>query len=817
MAAYAQFGYGGYPSASQLLSANLTQSPQTGDSPNTPNTAAMAGSGGANAPALSPTNVGECRVNSGAGGSADVPSGAMSPDGLSQNSNNTTGGAGGLNNPASGGALDGSVGGVTAAGLGVIGPGGAGGGSCCENGRPIMTDPVSGQTVCSCQYDSARLALSSYSRLPAASVGVYGTPYPSTDQNPYQSIGVDSSAFYSPLSNPYALKNSATGTEMTAWTSAGLQPTTGYYSYDPMSAYGYGPSYDLAARRKNATRESTATLKAWLNEHKKNPYPTKGEKIMLAIITKMTLTQVSTWFANARRRLKKENKMTWEPKNRTDDDDEAMVSDEEKEKDELESEKMSHGMHSGSIGGGQRKELEKDDEELQDDESKSLGSHTNELRNQGIGFAGASVGSAPSGVYHGSDGTSNHPHNYHPYHHQHPAYYQHQQALLAASGYPTGGMPTSNNNNNINKHDGSDPKNQLSRDCGVPIPASKPKIWSLADTVACKTPPPAQAAAYMGQTQQQQHQHQQQLQHPMQQAHMNSSGVGNHMGLSQQQQQQQLPPPPPPHQQQMQQPSALGAPPPPATHMMMSNYGAGTAFSRAPPTTAYGGFLGATMQQLHTTNNTPYNNGSSNSNNNNSNLPHNSSNIINGSSNNNNNNGTNIIPISTRITANTTAQSAAAAAASHPAPTHMRPSHNNNNNTSAPHHPYGAAQRGMGFPEAQPDTPPQTPPNMKLQSVAANLLLTASQIPTIATCRSNGNAGGNGVGMIAGSAYGSANGMHGYAMNYSTRFGEYSPRDESSSGSSSCSSTDSPRSQPHDSPYKAAYKSQQLAGFVSPV
>ena len=42
---------------------------------------------------------------------------------------------------------------------------------------------------------------------------------------------------------------------------------------------------------------------------------------MLAIITKMTLTQVSTWFANARRRLKKENKMTWEPRNRVDDED----------------------------------------------------------------------------------------------------------------------------------------------------------------------------------------------------------------------------------------------------------------------------------------------------------------------------------------------------------------------------------------------------------------------------------------------------------------------------------------------------------------
>ena len=52
----------------------------------------------------------------------------------------------------------------------------------------------------------------------------------------------------------------------------------------------------LDVRRKNATRESTSTLKAWLYEHIKNPYPTKGEKIMLAIITKMTLTQVVETF-----------------------------------------------------------------------------------------------------------------------------------------------------------------------------------------------------------------------------------------------------------------------------------------------------------------------------------------------------------------------------------------------------------------------------------------------------------------------------------------------------------------------------------------
>lgn len=81
----------------------------------------------------------------------------------------------------------------------------AAGGGCCENGRPIMTDPVSGQTVCSCQYDSARLALSNYSRMPSAGVGVYGTAYPSNDQNPYPSIGVDSSAFYTPLVSTYIL------------------------------------------------------------------------------------------------------------------------------------------------------------------------------------------------------------------------------------------------------------------------------------------------------------------------------------------------------------------------------------------------------------------------------------------------------------------------------------------------------------------------------------------------------------------------------------------------------------------------------------
>ncbi|XP_053721696.1 iroquois-class homeodomain protein IRX-5a isoform X1 [Synchiropus splendidus] len=111
----------------------------------------------------------------------------------------------------------------------------------------------------------------------------------------------------------------------------GMPGSIGYHPYGaPLGTYPYGdPAY-----RKNATRDATATLKAWLNEHRKNPYPTKGEKIMLAIITKMTLTQVSTWFANARRRLKKENKMTWTPRNRSEDEEEDENIDLEKNDDD---------------------------------------------------------------------------------------------------------------------------------------------------------------------------------------------------------------------------------------------------------------------------------------------------------------------------------------------------------------------------------------------------------------------------------------------------------------------------------------------------
>ncbi|XP_060913111.1 iroquois homeobox 7 [Labrus mixtus] len=99
------------------------------------------------------------------------------------------------------------------------------------------------------------------------------------------------------------------------------------------SPYRPGAAEDPGRVAKVATRESTGALKAWLNEHLKNPYPTKGEKIMLAIITKMSLTQVSTWFANARRRLKKENRVSWASKGKSDEeeDDEEQEGESEDE------------------------------------------------------------------------------------------------------------------------------------------------------------------------------------------------------------------------------------------------------------------------------------------------------------------------------------------------------------------------------------------------------------------------------------------------------------------------------------------------------
>nr|XP_019605332.1 PREDICTED: iroquois-class homeodomain protein IRX-6 isoform X1 [Rhinolophus sinicus] len=193
--------------------------------------------------------------------------------------------------------------------------------TCCESAPRSVPDVAPGSTpaaaLCCAPYDS-RLLGTARPELGAA-LGIYGAPYAAAaaaqSYPGYLPYSPEPPALYGALNPQYEFKEAA-GNFTPGLAQPGAyypyEPTLGQYHYDRYGAV----ELSGAGRRKNATRETTSTLKAWLHEHRKNPYPTKGEKIMLAIITKMTLTQVSTWFANARRRLKKENKMTWAPKNK---------------------------------------------------------------------------------------------------------------------------------------------------------------------------------------------------------------------------------------------------------------------------------------------------------------------------------------------------------------------------------------------------------------------------------------------------------------------------------------------------------------------
>lgn len=68
---------------------------------------------------------------------------------------------------------------------------------------------------------------------------------------------------------------------------------------------------------------------------------------------------------------------------------------------------------------------------------------------------------------------------------QNNPYYQ--NPMLSTIGGPYGNIQ--HHHHNLKSEMENIAKNQGEGECGVPIPASKPKIWSLADTAACKTPP----------------------------------------------------------------------------------------------------------------------------------------------------------------------------------------------------------------------------------------------------------------------------------------------------------------------------------------
>ncbi|XP_054626867.1 iroquois-class homeodomain protein IRX-3a [Dunckerocampus dactyliophorus] len=272
---------------------------------------------------------------------------------------------------------------------------------------------------------------------------MYGAPFAA----PAQGYGA-----FLPYSNDISIFNQL-GAQYELKDSPGVQHA-GFAHHHP-AFYPYGQyQFGDPSRPKNATRESTSTLKAWLSEHRKNPYPTKGEKIMLAIITKMTLTQVSTWFANARRRLKKENKMTWAPRNRTDEEGNVYPSDhegEEGDKREDEEEIDLENIDTENI------ESSKDDLDEQDDLHSEL---KLDARSDSEGSEGYE--DLPEQRFLKAVQSKEHLHQIHHHH----------------------GSPLELKADKLNSVSVSSPPSENNQ-----APAQKPKIWSLAETATAPDNP----------------------------------------------------------------------------------------------------------------------------------------------------------------------------------------------------------------------------------------------------------------------------------------------------------------------------------------
>ncbi|XP_037533010.1 iroquois-class homeodomain protein IRX-1a [Nematolebias whitei] len=269
-------------------------------------------------------------------------------------------------------------------------------------------------------------------------LGMYANPYAHNYSAflPYTSADL---ALFSQMGSQYELKDSP-----------GVHPAT-FAAHTSPAFYPYGQfQYGDPARPKNATRESTSTLKAWLNEHRKNPYPTKGEKIMLAIITKMTLTQVSTWFANARRRLKKENKVTWGSRSKEDGEDGPLFgSGDEAEKNEDEEEIDLESIDIDKIDDNDGDQSNEDDDDKSTEGSRDL--------RGGVGVPGELDSLEKRRAFALQ---------------AHEAFEKSKSAISAHAG----GKENSDGNSNTRVLSPDRPG-------GFPLPSSnKPKIWSLAET-----------------------------------------------------------------------------------------------------------------------------------------------------------------------------------------------------------------------------------------------------------------------------------------------------------------------------------------------
>ncbi|KAK7114121.1 hypothetical protein V1264_000237 [Littorina saxatilis] len=236
----------------------------------------------------------------------------------------------------------------------------------CEDGRPYVVDPASGRRVCVSHLapEGVHAHMHAGGALPG---GLKSLASPLGSVMPG---ALDGAAFYNhPLLRGMHMRPERLAQCLTpVGHPMGFDPTVGTHPYGLLYA---GFDVNGLGMRKAATRETTGPLKAWLHEHKKNPYPTKAEKIMLAIITKMTLTQVSTWFANARRRLKKENRLFTGRDTDNDDQDDDMH-----DKDDDDNDTDGTPKHLRDPGDSDE-DINVDDSDISDNEDASSTSTTN--------------------------------------------------------------------------------------------------------------------------------------------------------------------------------------------------------------------------------------------------------------------------------------------------------------------------------------------------------------------------------------------------------------------------------------------------------
>ncbi|KYN04226.1 Homeobox protein caupolican, partial [Cyphomyrmex costatus] len=105
---------------------------------------------------------------------------------------------------------------------------------CCDTGRPIFTDPLTGQTVCSCQYE----LLGGYQRLgglPTAALSMYSAPYAAAAAAAasegmaayFPSLGAEQAPFYTPTAAGLDLKENLGAGAAAAWPYPSM-----YHPYD---------------------------------------------------------------------------------------------------------------------------------------------------------------------------------------------------------------------------------------------------------------------------------------------------------------------------------------------------------------------------------------------------------------------------------------------------------------------------------------------------------------------------------------------------------------------------------------------------------